>query len=355
MRIAQVCPYSLTIPGGVQMQVIGLARALRQAGHETRILGPCDGPPPEPGITPLGRSVPFAANGSVAPIAPDPAAALRTIRALREERFDVVHIHEPLVPGPSLYTVLTSDRPMVGTFHRAGSSAAYRVTKPLASLFARRLTKRCAVSKDAEETARSVVGGTYEITFNGIDVERFAKATPWTTDAPTVFFLGRHEPRKGLSVLLDALPSLPRDLRVWVASDGPQTAELKAKVAGDTRVEWLGRISDDEVASRLKGADVFCAPSLGGESFGVVLLEAMAAGTAIVASDIPGYRNVATHDQDALLVPAGDAGAVAAAIRRILTEPATAGRLAAAGEARASRFGMDELAQCYLGIYRALL
>jgi phosphatidylinositol alpha-mannosyltransferase len=299
--------------------------------------------------------VPFATNGSVAPIAPDPAAALRTFRALREERFDVVHVHEPMVPGPSLYSVLTSDRPVVGTFHRAGASTAYKVAKPLAVLIAKRIAKRCAVSLDAEATAKEALGGDYEITFNGIDVERFAKATPWPTDGPTIFFVGRHEPRKGLEFLLDALPQLPSDVRLWIASDGPQTAALQEKVAGDHRVEWLGRVSDEEVAARLRGADVFCAPSTHGESFGIVLLEAMAAGTAIVASDIPGYRNVATPDLDALMVPPGDVGALAAAVDRLLRDPSLAARLTAAGESRATGFAMDALADRYVGIYRSLL
>ena len=121
-----MCPYSLTTPGGVQGQVLGLARSLRHLGHEARVLGPCDGPPPDAGVSPLGRSVPTAANGSVAPIAPDASCALRTIRALRDEEFDVLHVHEPLVPGPTMTTVVAAATPKVGTFHAAGASAAYR-------------------------------------------------------------------------------------------------------------------------------------------------------------------------------------------------------------------------------------
>ncbi|MDQ1397247.1 MAG: phosphatidyl-myo-inositol alpha-mannosyltransferase, partial [Acidimicrobiaceae bacterium] len=125
VRIGLVCPYSLTLPGGVQGQVLGLARALRMAGHDTRVLAPCDGPPPDAGVTPLGKSIPLASNGSVAPLAPDASCALRTIRSLRDESFDIVHLHEPLAPGPTLTALLFTESPLLGTFHRAGSSSAY--------------------------------------------------------------------------------------------------------------------------------------------------------------------------------------------------------------------------------------
>ena len=355
MRIGFVCPYSLTLPGGVQGQVLGLARALRAHGHEVRVLGPCDGPPPDSGVTPLGNSVPLAANGSVAPIAPDLPCALRTIRALRDEDFDIVHLHEPLVPGPCMVTALIKHAPLVGTFHAAGVSAAYRFASGPLTWLAGRLDVACAVSEDARRLAERYLGGNYEMVFNGIEVERFAKATPTPSERPTVLFLGRHEERKGLAVLLDAVAALPKDVRIWVGSDGPQTAELTQRVAGDERVEWLGRIDDQEKARRLRGADVFCAPSLHGESFGVVLLEAMAAGTPIVATEIPGYARVARPDREALLVAPGDAGALAGALARVLGDHDLATSLAEAGRRRAEELSMDHLAERYLEIYRTLV
>ncbi|HVF32263.1 MAG TPA: glycosyltransferase family 4 protein [Acidimicrobiales bacterium] len=356
MRIAQVCPYSLTPPGGVQAQVLGLARALRGLGHEVRVLAPCDGPPPDAGVTPLGKSVPLAANGSVAPIAPDPACALRTIRALRDEEFDIVHLQEPLVPGPTVTSLLVSDRPVVGTFHRAGASAAYAAFRPIAKGLAKRLALRCAVSEDARATAHDAVGGEYEVVFNGIEVDRFAKADPLDAGAgPTILFLGRHEPRKGLVTLLEALAHLPGDVRLLVASDGPQTAELQARFGDEPRVEWLGRISDEEKAGYLRSVDVFCAPSIGGESFGVVLLEAMAASAPIVASDLPGYRNVARPDEQAVLVPPGEPRALAAALTRVLEDGSLRQRLVDAGDARAGEFSMDHLAERYLDLYATVL
>ncbi|HEY6532641.1 MAG TPA: glycosyltransferase family 4 protein [Acidimicrobiales bacterium] len=335
----------------MQGQVLGLARALRQLGHEARVLGPCDGPPPDSGVTPLGDSLPTAANGSMAPIAPDASAQLRTIRALRDERFDVLHIHEPIAPGVTQTALLFKSQPIVGTFHAAGQIAAYRWLNPVARWLARKIDVRCAVSDEARDMARQAVGGTYEQVFNGVELVPYAKAGTWPTDRPTIFFLGRHEPRKGLAVLLEAMGELPASVRLWIGSDGPETAALRQKVAGDVRIEWLGRISDTEKIERLKGADVFCAPSLGGESFGVVLLEGMAASTAVVATNLPGYANVAKSGRDAVLVPPGDPHALADALRRVLTDRELSSRLVASGEQRASEFSMDRLAQVYVEIY----
>jgi phosphatidylinositol alpha-mannosyltransferase len=216
-----------------------------------------------------------------------------------------------------------------------------------------RLDLRCAVSDDAEALAKQYLGGTYVPIFNGIEIEPYAKAEPSPTDRPTILFLGRHEERKGLSVLLAALPSLPRDVRLWVA--GPETERLQERVAGDPRVEWLGAIDEDEKRSRLRAADIYCAPSLRGESFGVVLLEAMAAGTAIVASDLAGYRRVARPDQDALLVPPGDAVALARALNTLLSDGDRAEALVASGEERVQRFSMDRLAERYVELYRGVV
>jgi phosphatidyl-myo-inositol alpha-mannosyltransferase len=354
VRVGMICPYSLTIPGGVQGQVLGLGKALRGKGVDVRVLGPCDGPPPDSGVTPLGRSVPTAANGSVAPIAPDPSAQLRTIRAIRDEGFDLLHLHEPLCPGPTATAIFLRAAPMLGTFHAAGGGGYRGWSRPLVRWGADRLALRCAVSVDAVETAVEYLGGTYELVFNGVDIEHYGKATPSPTSGPTIFFCGRHEPRKGLAILLEAMAQLPPEVRLWIASDGPETEMLQTRWAGDPRIEWLGRISEDEKASRLRGADVFCAPSLRGESFGVVLLEGMAACTPVVASDLPGYANVARADRDALLVPPGDAPALAAALRRVLTDRDLASELVLSGESRAAEFSMDHLADRYLELYARL-
>ena len=354
LRIGIVSPYSLTVPGGVQQQVLGLARSLRAKGHEVRVLGPCDGPPPDAFVTPLGNSLPTAVNGSIAPLAPDASAALRTIRALNDEAFDVVHVHEPLVPGPSLTALLVKMAPVVATFHSAGESAAYRTFSRQLKWVASRIDIRVAVSKDAVELAQRYIGGDYEVLFNGIELGDYS--TPSTSPRENaIFFIGRHEERKGLSNLLEALAQLPPDVRLWIASDGPQTAELKIRFGSDSRIEWLGRISDSEKISRMGRASVFCAPSLHGESFGVVLLEAMAAGTPVVASNLDGYRNVATDDETALLVETGNVASLASALARVLVDPLLATRLTANGREHAQRFSMDALADRYIEMYERAL
>lgn len=351
MRIGVVCPYSISVPGGVQEQALGLARALRGKGHLARVLAPSDGPPPDGWITPLGNSIPTAVNGSVAPIAPDPSAQLRFIRAVGDEGFDVLHLHEPLVPGATQTACLLKPTPLVGTFHAAGASASYRYLGPALRWYAGRLDMRAVVSAEAETLAIQSLGGAYEQLFNGVEVDRFAEVEPWPTTGPTVLFLGRHEPRKGLDVLLAALPSLPAHVTVWIGSDGPDTERLRVRHAGDPRIVWLGRLSDEEKRRRLRGADVFCASSLRGESFGVVLLEAMAADAAIVASDLSGYRVVARPEREGLLVPPGDPFALGQALARVLADHPLRSRLVAAGRMRAETFSMDHLADRYLALY----
>jgi phosphatidyl-myo-inositol alpha-mannosyltransferase len=354
MRIGMFSPYSLSLPGGVQGQVLGLARALRRQGHDCRVLGPCDGPPPEPGIITLGNAIPFATNGSVAPIAPDPSAALRTWRALKNERFDLLHLHEPLVPGCTMTALVLKDAPIVGTFHLAGESESYKRLRSIVNRLADRIDLRCAVSETAAAMARIALGGDYDVLFNGVDLDRFRRPEPWPTTGPTILFVGRHEPRKGLDVLLRAFDQIPGDVTLWVVGHGPQTDELKAKYR-DSRIQWLGRIRDDELARRWRGATVYCAPSLGGESFGVVLLESMAAGTPVVASNIDGYRLVARDTIDSLLTPAGNADALAKALLRVITEPGLANSLVANGTERANEHSFDALATLYVQRYETLL
>jgi phosphatidylinositol alpha-mannosyltransferase len=291
----------------------------------------------------------------MAPIAPDPSAQLRTIRALRDERFEIVNLHEPLAPGVTQTALLFKSQPLVGTFHAAGESAGYRWLNPIVRWLAGKLDLRCAVSVDARDMAITAVGGDYELLFNGVDLRAYEGGQVQSPANPTILFLGRHEPRKGLAILLEAMGELPPEVRLWVAGDGPETTELRRRVAGDMRIEWLGRISEAEKIERLRAATVFCAPSLRGESFGVVLLEAMAARTAVVATTLPGYANVARADLDALLVAPGDPRALAGALRRALFEPEVNSRLVHSGAERATGFSMAQLAAQYEGLYEQVL
>ena len=188
-----------------------------------------------------------------------------------------------------------------------------------------------------------------------MEVERFENGPVHPSDGPTIFFLGRHEPRKGLEVLLAALADLPPDVRLWVGGDGPQTEELKDRYRHDGRIEWIGRISDDERSARMRGCTVYCSPSVRGESFGMVLLEAMASGSALVASDLDGHRNVATDGVDALLSPVADAAALAKALRRVLHDQDLRNELVAGGRRRAEQLSMARLAERYDQIYRRVV
>ncbi len=352
MRVLMTCPYSMSRPGGVQGQVLGLARELRKLDVDVRIVAPCDGPPPDPSIISVGPTVEWESNGSVAPIAPGRAAASRTAEALRSMEPDVVHLHEPAVPGPCLSTLLGYRGPMVGTFHAAGE-LLHQWSRPALRSVMQHLTFRVVVSESAQETAIKNWGDEYLVLWNGIEIERIAYAEPTPSTRPAVLFLGRHEPRKGLAVLLDAWEGIARDAELWVLGGGPQSDELRDR--RPSNVVWCGSVTDDERNARLRGATVFCAPSVHGESFGVVLLEAMAASTPIVASAIEGYQNVARADRDALLVPPGDAGSLRDAVRRLLDDPALRARLVESGCERAAEFSMRRLAERYLELYERAL
>jgi phosphatidylinositol alpha-mannosyltransferase len=359
MKVAMVCPYSLSVPGGVQGQVLGIARGLRSRGHAVTVLAPADDRPvgrsdAADGVWVVGRSVSLRSNGSSAPLALSPLAVIRTGRWLAHGRFDVVHLHEPLAPAINYAAIIGSSAPLVGTFHRAGDSGWYQMMRPVARWANRRLRARVAVSEEARDTALRAMGGTYEVLFNGVEIERFASATPTPTGRPTVLFLGRHEPRKGLDVLLEAFARVTGPATLWVAGDGPSTEALRRSHPAADRVVWLGRLDDAQVASRLAGAHILCAPSLRGESFGMVLVEAMAARTAVVASDIPGYR--AASAGRAVLVAPGDVGALANALDEAIADALGGTRTASsesldAGVARAAEISMDRLVDAYLEIY----
>jgi phosphatidyl-myo-inositol alpha-mannosyltransferase len=392
LHIALVCPYSLSRPGGVQGQVIGLARAHEAAGHRVTVFAPLDDPADAPAnvnVVGAGRSVSLPANGSVAPVSLSIRSAARALRTLRSMSFDVVHIHEPFTPGLPYGLLVGRDvPPMVATFHRNGDSALYTVLGPVARRLAERLAVRTAVSEAARSTAFHALGGTYEVGFNGIELDQFRGVDPWPTDRPTIVFLGRHEERKGLRVLLEAFDRLgdsttggpgaaegagrrvpkngPGRPLLWIAGDGPQTEALRRDHPGSSDIVWLGVLSEEEKPARLAAADVLCAPSLGGESFGMVILEAMAARTVVVASDIDGYR--AAAGGCAVLVPPGDRELLADALSAVLE-----GRLAgsgggppgdlagsrdgwlSAGAERADQWSMERLAGWYEGLYRSAM
>ncbi|MFN2588787.1 MAG: glycosyltransferase family 4 protein [Actinomycetota bacterium] len=360
MRIALVCPYAWDRFGGVQSHLRSLAGALRRRGHDVLVLAPHAGPDasaPPPGVAYVGKAVPVPANGSVAALAFGPAVAAAARRALRDFDPDVLHLHEPLIPSVSFLALRSSDVPAVGTFHAAAEwSFGYGVARGALAPMMRKLAVRTVVSESARALVARYFPGEYALTPNGIDAASFERAAP-RAYAPgrSVVFLSRLERRKGLEVLVRAVAALREDdVALVVAGAGPEERRVKALAARlGVDAVWLGRIADEDVAPLYRGAGVYCAPALGGESFGIVLVEAMAAGAAVVCSDLPGFRAVA--GEAAALVPPGDAQGLAQALRRVLDDPAAAARMRAAGAEVAARFDWGRLAPRVEQLYEKAL
>ncbi|MGH9303368.1 MAG: glycosyltransferase family 4 protein [Acidimicrobiales bacterium] len=372
LSVALVCPYDLTRPGGVQTQVLGLATELGLLGHDACVLAPGpsdDGPPCRPAVPAettkgagsvsiehVGRSLGLPANGSRAPVAVAPGAGLRVLSRLRGGRFDVVHVHEPMAPLVGLAAAGLGPKPVVATFHRSGSDLAYRLEARMLSKVARRLAAVVAVSEAAAATAATVLGlSGIEVIPNGVRLGAWSgeHPAPNPNGPRRIAFVGRHERRKGLGVLLEAFSRLQHGAELDVMGEGPETRPLRARWAGTERICWLGQVDDATKAAVLSSSDLLVAPSLGGESFGVVLLEAMAAGIPVVASDIPGYR--AAAGGAAALVPPGDALSLAAELDRLLEDGAARVRLRVAGLDRAAQFSMAEVARRYVEVYEGVV
>ena len=323
MKIAIVCPYAWDRFGGVQSHVRSLAAALRRRDHEAVVIAPTAGEvtKEEPGVRIVGRALPVPANGSVAPLSFGPLAAAGMRRELRDLAPDVVHIHEPLIPSLSLLALWNAKTPTVGTFHAAAeSSAGYRMARPVLERAARHLTVRTAVSNAARALVETYFPGDFTITPTGIDIERFERSTAMTLSEgpPSVLFFSRLEKRKGLDALIRAAAQLTDiDFELVVAGAGPHERSARSR-SRSLKVEarFLGRVDESDVPGLFRSATLYCAPALGGESFGIVLLEAMASGVPVVCSDLPGFREVSAGA--AALVPPGDVDALAAKLRLLL-------------------------------------
>jgi phosphatidyl-myo-inositol alpha-mannosyltransferase len=357
MKIGLVTPYIYPTPGGVNDHVRHLYEELRLRGHQVRIISSSHGFQrwSEGDVVRLGKGFSFPANGSVGTITVSRGFDGRARDMLEEERFDLLHFHEPFVPFLSLSLLRASQSVNIATFHAyAGFSPSYEFGRRALRGSAARLHGRIAVSAAARHFIDRYFPGDYKVIPNGVDVDRFQRAVPltrWQDGPRNVLFVGRFEERKGLIHLLRAVRVLRRegreDVRLLVVGAGPQERELRRYVM--TRklqgVEFLGRVSDDEKAQLFRTADVFVSPATGRESFGIVLLEAMAAGTPIVCSDIHGYKGVVKRGEQGLLVPPGDKMALAEAIARILDEPDLAARMGASGVARAEEFSWRGVAR----------
>jgi phosphatidyl-myo-inositol alpha-mannosyltransferase len=362
VRIALVCPYDWSAPGGVQVHVGELGEWLRARDHDVLVLAPSSRPIDDGRVVVCGVPLAIAYNGSVAPIDPRPWRIGEIRAALRRFDPDIVHAHEPLVPNTSMWAVLCSPAPVVATFHSgADRSWLFDAAAPVLRLVARRIDARVAVSERAASFVRARVPGDYRIVPNGITGTAFA-AAPAADLGPgrKMLFVGRLDARKGFPVAVDAFAALApayADLRLIVVGAGAQASALD-RLSADLRerVTMLGAVANRELPPIERACDVFVGPSLGGESFGVVLLEPMAAGLPVIASRIPGYDEVVEDGSTGLLVPPGDGRALAAGVARLLEDPSLAARLAAAARERvASRYEWDVVAGELEDVYRSVL
>ena len=365
MRIGIACPYTWDVPGGVQAHVRDLADHLIELGHTVSVLSPVDEPDAAdlpPYLVPAGRAVPVPYNGSVARLVFGPLSLARTRRWLREGAFDVLHVHEPTVPSVSMLACFAASGPIVATFHTATArSRALQVFGTALQPALEKVIGRIAVSPAARRVVVEHLGGDAVLIPNGVDVDRFdgAPPLPGGPDAPTVVFLGRiDEPRKGLAVLLEALPelvSLVPDVRLLVAGPG-DADDVREAVPPSLRdrVELLGRISEEDKPRVFASGDVYCAPNTHGESFGIVLVEAMAAGTPVVASDLEAFRRVLREGEAGVLVPVRDAGALAAALGALLQDPARREQLARAGRRTVQAYDWSSVTRSIVEVYETV-
>ncbi len=349
MKIGLVSPYVYPLPGGVAQHVRFLYENLRLRGHDVRIITSSHGlqRSSEGDVIRLGKGFSMPANGSMGTVTVSPRY-IRQVRAVLEgERFDLLHFHEPFVPFLSLVVLRESTSVNIGTFHAYGGwSPAYEFGSRALRGYASRLHGRIAVSAAARHFIDRYFPGDYKVIPNGVDAERYGRAVPlarWQDGTPNILFVGRFEARKGLLDLLKAYRQVRRDgveARLLLVGGGPQEREARRYVA--TRrmggVEFLGRVSDDEKLQLFRTANVYCSPATGRESFGIVLLEAMAAGAPIVASDIHGYKGVVRRGREALLVPPHEPKDLAAAIERLLADRELAATFRANGPVRAAEF-----------------
>lgn len=357
MRVALACPYAWDDPGGVQVHVRELAHHLLNDGHEVVVLAPVRRRAVEPWVRATGRPVDVRFNASNVPIDPRPWSIRTTRSALRAFEPDVVHVHEPFAPSTAMWACLAARSPLVATFHSgAERSRLYDLAAPALRRLNRRIGVRIAVSRAAARTAAVRVGGRFEIVPNGADVERFREAPPADLGTgPKLLFVGRLDERKGFPTAVEAFGMLAADrpdLRLIVVGDGPDRGAVD-RLPGDVRdrVAMLGARANTELPPIHAACDVYLGTSVGGESFGVVLVEAMAAGLPVVASDIPGYDEVVTDGVEGFLVPPRDPEAVARAASGILDDPALAARLSQAGRSRAGTFDWHGVASRIVELY----
>lgn len=355
MRIALVSPYAFSVHGGVQEQVLAQSRELVRRGHDVLVVAPdsddravLDTPAT---VVRVGKRLALPANGSRAPLTLSPVAARRAARAVADFSADVVHFHEPLAPLVG-WSVLRQHRvASVGTFHRSGGGPAVSLTRPLLRWLAKRLDQTAAVSTMAAATMGAASGTSPVVLFNGFETDRFRAFPRAASSEIVVLVLGRLEERKGVAVALEAVRAhndgASTPWRLVVVGDGPESARLRTLAEGDPAIVFTGAVSDDAKRRWLRQATVLVAPALRGESFGLILLEAFASETPVVASAIDGYTQAAGGH--ATLFTPGDPSALATAIERACVQRTDAS--VAAARAHADEWSMPRLVDHYLTLY----
>lgn len=363
MRIGMVCPYSFDVHGGVQAHVLQLAEVMRERGHEVSVLAPSSPDVELPDyVVSGGKAVPIPYNGSVARLRFGPATHRLVKKWIAAGDFDVLHVHEPNAPSLSMLALMIAEGPIVATFHTSTTkSLALGVFQGLLRPWHEKIVGRIAVSDLARRWQMEALGSDAVEIPNGVDVQSFAAAAPlpgYPRPGKTVLFLGRFdEPRKGMDVLIGALPALVAklpDVEILVVGRGDEDAlrQEAGELAGHLR--FLGQVSDAEKASALRSADVYCAPNTGGESFGIVLVEAMAAGTAVVASDLDAFRRVLCDGEAGRLVAVEDSAALAEGLIEVLADEATRERYVRAANAAVQRYDWSVVADDILRVYETV-
>ncbi|TFV54224.1 glycosyltransferase family 1 protein [Geodermatophilus sp. DF01-2] len=367
MRIGLVCPYQWDVPGGVQYHVRDLAETLRGLGHHVEVLTPAEREESLPAeyFTFAGRTVPIPYNGSMASVQFGPVSAARVRRWLREGHFDVVHVHDPAPPSVGLLVCMMAEGPIVATFHAATVRSKWLAAwGPVIRPWLEKISGRIAVSDFARRVQVEHLGGDAVIIPNGVHVSSFAEGSslPGHTrgvDGPTIGFLGRYdEPRKGLPVLLEAMRAVVRQhpgAQLLIAGRGDPDA-VRELLREDLRphVSLLGELTEADKGAFLRSVDVYCAPNLLGESFGIILIEALAAGAPIVASDLDAFATVLEDGAAGVLVRRGDARDLARALGDLLAEPARRDRFSATGRRVAAAYDWSVVARRVLDVYETV-
>jgi phosphatidylinositol alpha-mannosyltransferase len=366
MRIGLISPYSFDAPGGVQFHILDLADELRSRGHYVSILAPAGDETELPdGVTSAGRAVPVRYNGSVARLSFGPRAANRTKAWLDEHLFDLIHPHEPITPSVSLLAIWEATVPIVATFHSSQTrSRALQLALPMLRSSLDKIDARIAVSEDARRTAIDHIGGDAIVIPNGVNTAKYATGKPARVIdqvEPKIVFLGRlDEPRKGLPVLTEAIPSILNKIpgaRFLVAGHGDIGKQAAVDALGDhlASVEFLGQVSDQQKIALLQTADFYVAPQTGGESFGIVLIEAMAAGARVVASDLGAFRRVLADGRAGTLFPVGNSQALANAIIDAVRSPKESEQALEYGLTWVKQFDWEVVTNKILAVYEMVL